>query len=1065
LNGNKLTLDAQYNGNPVFWQSANATVNVNLAEVKFKASNMDLYNPVIRSEFAGSNIVFLSGKNISLDLDPGKALVFDSRSTGTNRIEVRGAITGTGDVVKIGQGRLVFAQDGFGTNNSYAGKTFVNEGLLRLASTGSPTPGVAIPGYIRVGDDDFTNGTAFLEQGNSNQIADTAIVEIFGDGVYNLGTFVDRIGGLKMGSSVGGGEITGTGIIELAGDITINDGGVNPTIGSKIASRITLVNPITTMTVNPSSNNSGPDLQFNGVIDGAANFKLILDGGGRVEMKAVNTGGYTTRVHDGVLILNKNAGTGGGGSVPGNLVIGDGVGSLGSAEVRIAQSNAIADGALVTIEGDGVLTSAIVNGVDKIAGLASNNPTAQVNLGFFTLQIAPPGNFVYNGVINGDGRIEIVAPTGFALPGRQTFAGPINLSGLGFGPYSITVSGGPVLEILGPVTGGGGGISSTSEGSVDKIYLNSYAEAVRNFEFDFFYPGSFTVPGLAASNKIDFKGTFVTRIANPLLFGSLIATGEILNLGALRVELPTSYRPSVGEAFTILDVLDPSVRLAINGITFKGLPEGARLFDTTGTVEFQITYAGGDGNDVVLVNTGAPTVEVKRAFDQAPSTTGTTAAFEAIFSGPMQPIVPPGVIVSTTGTVSYETFQILQQSANTFRITVQGLSGNGSIALSLAQGAAFSLAGTPSQPSFSVAGQNIVIVNTGSGGGGPNPGGPSGGGGSGVGGLGFFGNVPGPRTLVGAGIGGGGQVNAYQVRTQPNGQFRMLDTAYTNGVRVATADFNRDGVVDYVVGSGPGGVSNVQVLDGKTGAVLFAVQPFESSFTGGVYVAVGDINSDGTPDLVITPDEGGGPRVQIYSGSNFVKIADFFGIDDPGFRGGARAAVGDLNGDGVADLVVAAGFGGGPRISIYDGKSLASGQIVRLTQDFFAFEPSLRNGTFVAVADINGDGVGDLVAGAGPGGAPRVTVFDGKVLASSGAVANLLPISNFFAGPETNRGGVPLGISDFNADRVPDLVTGTGVGEGSRVRVYPITGLTSANPPLIADFDAFPGFTGGVFVG
>src|SRR5205814_5012662 len=61
--------------------------------------------------------------------------------------------------------------------------------------------------------------------------------------------------------------------------------------------------------------------------------------------------------------------------------------------------------------------------------------------------------------------------------------------------------------------------------------------------------------------------------------------------------------------------------------------------------------------------------------------------------------------------------------------------------------------------------------------------------------------------------------------------------ALTGGVRVAAADVNGDGVLDEVVGSGPGAASLVRVLDGITGAELRTVAPFEASFTGGVFVA------------------------------------------------------------------------------------------------------------------------------------------------------------------------------------------------------------------------------------
>ena len=158
---------------------------------------------------------------------------------------------------------------------------------------------------------------------------------------------------------------------------------------------------------------------------------------------------------------------------------------------------------------------------------------------------------------------------------------------------------------------------------------------------------------------------------------------------------------------------------------------------------------------------------------------------------------------------------------------------------------------------------------------------------------------------------GGGSATLYN----PDQSVRFAVTPFgnfTGGVRTATADFNGDGVADLIVGTGPGIATRVMVLDGKSQAELFSVAPFEASFTGGVYVSAGDVTGDGIPDLAITPDEGGGPRVDIYSGAgSFPNLSGFFGIDDTNFRGGARSAIADMTGDGVADLIVVAGFGGG----------------------------------------------------------------------------------------------------------------------------------------------------------
>src|SRR5207237_4555892 len=63
----------------------------------------------------------------------------------------------------------------------------------------------------------------------------------------------------------------------------------------------------------------------------------------------------------------------------------------------------------------------------------------------------------------------------------------------------------------------------------------------------------------------------------------------------------------------------------------------------------------------------------------------------------------------------------------------------------------------------------------------------------------------------------------------------------------------------------------------------------------------------GTEMFAVAAGRGGGPRVQVYD-TNGAKIADFLAYNKA-FFGGVRVAVGDVNGDGVDDLITAAGLG------------------------------------------------------------------------------------------------------------------------------------------------------------
>jgi hypothetical protein len=316
---------------------------------------------------------------------------------------------------------------------------------------------------------------------------------------------------------------------------------------------------------------------------------------------------------------------------------------------------------------------------------------------------------------------------------------------------------------------------------------------------------------------------------------------------------------------------------------------------------------------------------------------------------------------------------------------------------------------------------------------------------------------------AGTGAGGGPQVNVFR----PDGVLAyattVFDATFTGGVRVALADFTGDGNPELVVGTGPGAPTQVRVIDGvDQSKQVFSINPFEASFTGGVYVSAGDLNGDNIPDLVITPDEGGGPRVRVFSGNGFGQIDDFFGIEDPNFRGGARTAVGDIDGNKIGDVIVAAGFGGGPRVAGFRGETLGTGTRVKVFADFFAFEQTLRNGVFIGSGDVDADGFAELVAGGGPGGGPRVTIFRGANLKTDNTLAVM---ANYFAGDDANRGGVRLVTRDLSGDNRAEVITGPGPGGGSLVNVYAGDELANGNPSLAGSLEPFPGFTGGVFVG
>jgi hypothetical protein len=270
---------------------------------------------------------------------------------------------------------------------------------------------------------------------------------------------------------------------------------------------------------------------------------------------------------------------------------------------------------------------------------------------------------------------------------------------------------------------------------------------------------------------------------------------------------------------------------------------------------------------------------------------------------------------------------------------------------------------------------------------------------------------------------------------------------FSGELRVAVGDVDGDGTLDLIAGSGPGGGPRVSIISGANGTTIRTFFAYEPTFEGGVYVAAADFNADGKADVVVGADAGGGPRVRVFSAGNpLVSLGDFF-VYESTFRGGVRVATGDVNGDGRPEIITGAGVGGGPRVTVTDGTTLGT-TYTRLA-DFFAFESSLRNGVNVSGGDLNNDGKADLGIGAGPGGGPRITVFSGaSVITGTPFPTQLL---NFFAFDPTQRYGVRVAIKNIDGDETADLITAPGTGGQNRIRTFSGGKISSPTVPLLIE--------------
>jgi serralysin len=130
----------------------------------------------------------------------------------------------------------------------------------------------------------------------------------------------------------------------------------------------------------------------------------------------------------------------------------------------------------------------------------------------------------------------------------------------------------------------------------------------------------------------------------------------------------------------------------------------------------------------------------------------------------------------------------------------------------------------------------------------------------------------------------------------------------------------------------------VKVFDGANLDPLNSFLAY-GGFTGGVYVATGDVDGDTYADIITGAGAGGFTHVKVFSGANGAELRSFFAY--PGVDNEVRVGSGDVNGDGYADIITGLGSGSASHVKVFSGLDLG------LLQSYFAYA-SYTGGVYVA---------------------------------------------------------------------------------------------------------------------
>jgi hypothetical protein len=198
--------------------------------------------------------------------------------------------------------------------------------------------------------------------------------------------------------------------------------------------------------------------------------------------------------------------------------------------------------------------------------------------------------------------------------------------------------------------------------------------------------------------------------------------------------------------------------------------------------------------------------------------------------------------------------------------------------------------------------------------------------------------------------------------------------------------------------------------------------------------------------------------VQVFDGKTGNLVESFFATT-PSFTGGIRVGAADVTGAGHADIITGAGPGGLPQVTVFDG--LTTNRVT----SFYAFPGGFAGGVYVAGGTVTAGSLADIIVGAGPGGLPEVGVFDGTGVLLKAFFAFSPPPDSGSSdvvniGGPLSFGGVRVAAHDLTGSGVDDILVGPGPGPAQPFQAYDPASLS-----VIDQFFAFGPFTGGIFVG